>query len=55
MMINLTDDIKRGMLKAINDIGSSFPLDDEEINAIVNDVIDPSVTYIWNPATSSWN
>tara|TARA_R100001443_G_scaffold111352_1_gene124059 strand:- start:406 stop:894 length:489 start_codon:yes stop_codon:yes gene_type:complete len=26
-----------------------------EGNPIVNDVIDPSVTYIWNPATSSWN
>ena len=42
--IDLTQDIRNGMLKALSDIGNrfnknSFPLDDEEINAIIKDTL----------------
>tara|TARA_B100000700_G_C14718857_1_gene702728 strand:+ start:205 stop:363 length:159 start_codon:yes stop_codon:yes gene_type:complete len=43
--INLTNDIKLGMLKAISDIGLSckqsvLPIDKNEIDEIINDTID---------------
>ena len=37
-MIDLTEDLKKAMTEALNDIGSKFPLDDEEIRSIVRDV-----------------
>ena len=44
MNIDLTNDIKQGMLKAISDIGYAFnknslPLDNEEIQSIVRDTL----------------
>ena len=42
--INLTNEIKNGMLKALSDFGnsfksSSFPMDEEEINSIIQDTL----------------
>ena len=39
MNIDLTQSMKDSMLNALNDIGNSFPLDDEEINAIIKDTL----------------
>ena len=36
--IDLTQDVRDGMLKALSDIGN-FSLDDEEINSIIKDTI----------------
>lgn len=42
--IDLTQDVKDGMLKALSDIGkilnkNSFPMDDEEIDSIIKDTL----------------
>ena len=43
-MIDLTQDIRNGILKALNDFGNSFdknyfPMDTEEINSIIEDTL----------------
>ena len=42
MIIDFTNDVREGLFKALSDIGNTFPIDDKEINSIIEDVIEYS-------------